>query len=110
MNISEYEASVTSFAAYLRAQERAASTVTQYVREVRLFAVWMAEGGVKQETGDASAEPEEQSGRRGTGLAGAGIICRAAGPEGTDAETGFPQDDAGLTLTRDAVIAYKHHL
>ena len=45
MNISEYEASVTSFAASLRAQERAASTVTQYLREVRLFAAWMAEGG-----------------------------------------------------------------
>ena len=110
MNISEYEASVTSFAAFLRAQERAGSTITQYLREVRLFAAWMAEGGVKQEKGGGLAEPDERSGRRGTGLAGEEIICCAAGPEGTDAETGLPQEDAGLTLTRDTVIAYKHHL
>ena len=115
MNLSAYEAAVVSFTAYLREQERAESTITQYLRELRLFAAWMAEEGVKQ---DDTESTEEQAGQGAAGSDAEGVQTEqcAAGADyaaGSDAEgmqTDLSGECAGFTVTREAVIAYKHRL
>ena len=44
---------LTAFAAYLRAEERSAGTIENYLRHIRAFAVWLDGSPVTKETAAA---------------------------------------------------------
>ena len=47
---------LTAFAAHLRAEERSAGTIENYLRHIRAFAVWLDDSPVTKETAAAWKE------------------------------------------------------
>ena len=66
-------------------------------------------GGVISVSDFDPAEAENPTDRSDAEPAGEQIALCTAG-SAADAETDLPQENAAPEITRDAVIAYKHHL